>query len=280
MLIPILFFAARLQSAFGGIPAGLQQPAPASTKVVAKVNGTPISVSDIEPLLWEWRHAEVEQDLINYLMVKAACDKAGVTATDAEVQLQVDQLMNKLSKQVPAGRTVADILAAQGSTPSRVFLKVKTQVLVEKLQLSTFHPEDFIKISTIEFPSNTNKGDGFKIAADKAKAAYALLQKATPWDTVLASTTNDQQVLSRSGSLGWKALGAFPGKVKQQFPTLAVGQVTTPQETALGVQVFRIDMKGKDATGKDLDDLRNFYLGLTRSNVLALIKSEVKVERF
>lgn len=258
------------------LPAKYQTPAPKPGDVVATVNGKPILASDIESLLWEWRGTDVTEDLISYSMVAQDAAKKGVVVSDAEVDKTVDSEMAALLKARPDG---AEYMKSQGFTRSRLFLRLKAKLLMDKILEKDFHPEQYVKVSTILVKSPGTDAAAVSAAIAKVQSAYDRLQKGEKWDDVLAATTSEQQAIKIKGLLGWRERSAFPETTQKEMSTLAVGGITKPAQTQVGIQLFRIEANGADAKGDDLASLKNLYLNVARQQYVDKLRAESKIER-
>ena len=250
------------------------------SNVIAKVNGHPLTVGDIDPYLWDWRHKEVEQDFINYLMVKTAADAAGISVTPEEVQSALDAFLKRYQATLRPGQTLADALDAQGSSQSRLFLREESQLLLKKLMLKGFSSADYVKVSTVIFGGPADKGDLLAQDLKKANDAYSSLQKGGSWKAALAQGTTHPGADNPDGSLGWRPKSVFPKDARDQFAGLAPGGFTKPEQTPFGVQIFRLDELGANAKGQDASDLATYFLDSNRTSFLQQLRQRTKIERY
>lgn len=278
MLIVLSLLLAQ-SPALSGIPLSTVKAKPADSALVARVNGVPINAGDIDKLLWDWRHREVEQDLINYLTVKTAADAAGISASEEEVHAELETFLKRFSQTLSPGQDPKEVLSAQGAPPSRLFLKMRTQVLLRKLQLKDFKPADYVRVATIVFGGPGLQGDALKSVVDKANQSFDKLQQGGSWDAALASTTTDANVLNSHGELGWKALAAFPKPTRDLVQSTMVGHYTAPQVTANGIQIFRVEAKGAEVKGDDLKALQDYFVAATRGQFVSALQAKTNVER-
>lgn len=261
------------------IPAKYLTPAPKPNQVVAKVDGVEIKASDVNDLLWQWRSQEAVADLISYQVIKNASVKENVSVTDAEVQKSVDEQMAQLTPAVLQGKPVDQYLMEQGFTTSRMWLRIKTELLLNKITLKDFKAADYIKVSTIVVrPLNTST-TALTDAAKKADAFYEMLGKGEPWDKVLNYSTTDQRTLDSKGLVGWRLISVFPEMVQTEMKALKAGGLTKPVQTSSGFQIFRIELFGKDAKGVDLAEAETIHISSNKNAVAQKIRTAAKVER-
>lgn len=280
-VIAIALTAAFAQaSSVADIPQTLIKPIPATNQVMARVNGVEIKASDVEALLWEWRKNDVINDLVTFQIVKTAAAKAEVSATDQEVQKEVESLLAGIKQALPPGQTLEQAMEQEGTSPSRLFLRVKTEVLLRKLILVNFKQEGYVKVSTIVVKPTSASASDVKVALEKAEKAYARLSGGEKWDDVLLSVTEDPRARASQGQVGWRPLALFPESVQKEIASLKKGAFTKPAQTQNGIQIFRIDALGKGASAEELLELQESYVGGQRQQAMAKLRAEAKVEKF
>lgn len=250
---------------------------PSAGEVVATVNGVPIKAGEVEPLVWQIYHSQIEQDFVQYQTLKQAADAAKVTVTDDEVNQRLAQLYDQMSHTVPPGKTIDDLLAARSYSGARLFLHMKSLLFLEKIDLLDFKPKDWIKVATLEFLTPGKKPDVMKTEGAKAQDAYAQLQKGGSWHALLTSLTTDPNVLKNDGDIGWRSLDAFPAGARDELVQLKVGEFSKPVETANAIEIFKIEARGAEVTGTELDDLRKRFLSQTEGQTFKSIQAKTKV---
>ncbi|MEA2554272.1 MAG: hypothetical protein QOJ65_2448 [Fimbriimonadaceae bacterium] len=263
------------------LPSKYRKEPPKAGDTVAKVGGQPILASDVEPWLWEWLGKGATNDLISYLMVKEDAAKKGIVVSDAEVEKAVDQEIAALRNSRPANvdDDVNKWLEEQGFTRSRMFLRMKSKLLMDKVLENTFHPENYVKVSTILVKPASADAAAVSAAIGKVQAAYDRLQKGEAWEKVLADSTTEKNAVRSKGELGWRELTAFPGSVQKELPSLAAGGYTKPAQTNYGIQLFRVDARGAELKGEELQGLKEYYMSAMRKQYLQDLQKTVKVER-
>ena len=277
LLAPLALVA---QSAVLDVPKTLLRPMPAANQALARVNGVEIKMTDVEVLLWEWRKNDVLNDLITYQIVKDAAAKQSVTVTDEVAQAETKRLMDGIAQELPQGQTIQQAMEQEGTAPSRLFIRVKTELLLRGIVLKGFSHADYVKVSTIVFkPASASTAD-VKVAVDKAEKAYNRLTAGEAWDEVLLSVTDDERAKAALGSVGWRAKKLFPEPVQAELEKLAKGKVTKPAQTANGLQIFRIDAHGGTATAVEKQELEESYFAAQRQGLMSKLRNEAKVEKF
>lgn len=260
------------------VPTTILKPVPAKETVLMKVNGKEIKASDIEALLWDWRQDDILNDLVNFRVVRDAAALANITATDQEIAEAKKKLMEALATTLTQGQTIQQLMEQEGTTDSRLYLRVHTEVLLRKLILKGFNKNDFVDISTIVIRHTTDGADT-KRALEAADSAYKELQEGKSWDDVMKKVVTDERAITAKGKVGWRFLSAFPTTVRDEIVTGKKGHITKPAMTSNGVQIFRVDNKGMEATGENLAILEEWYVNAMRQDTVAKLRANAKIER-
>lgn len=278
MVIPFIAACLFFQTSFG-VPAKYLKSKPEPGAILATVGGQAITTTDVESLLWEWRTKEVTEELITSVMLRNEAQKLGVIVKPEEVEAEAKRQIDQLAGTLAPGVSVADALAEQGSAPSRVYLRVRNKLMLDAICLRTLVPSEYIKVSTMVFRPASEQTSALTAAIKRADTAYSRLVRGEVWDQVLRDNTTDSDVLKSQGLIGWRRLSAFPEVVSKEMQGMKVGGLTKPAQTVNGFQIFRIEAFGKEATGKELDSLRDQYLAASRPDVFERIKKEAQIVR-
>ncbi len=271
-------FASASQAPIADIPAKFFAPKPEGAAAVAKVDGVPITASEVERLVWDWRAYEAMQDLVTYRMLLAEGARLGVRVQDADVEKALaDQLKQSAASGAP-GSNPEQTLYEQGFPKSRLFLRVKSQLLLEGIAAMEFNPAHFVEVSTIIVKPKSEQASDLAAAIQQAQKAYDDLKAGAKWDAVLKRFQSEPEVLRNHGRVGWRPYSAFPESVRKELQTLAEGAITNPAQTGNGIQIFRVDRQGKGVQGEVLGELKRQYLESSRQQALDRIRKAAKVE--
>lgn len=268
------------QGASTDIPTKYLPPKPDPKKVVARVNGVPITAADVNRLVYDWRGWEATQDLITYTMVAAEAKKAGVSVTQAEVDKELQVQLANYAKSLQPGMTLAQTLKETGFPKSRLWLRVKSQLLLDKVALKSLEPKNYVDVSTILVPTKSEQASDVAEAIKLSQQAYDDLKNGANWDTVLKRFQSNAEILKTHGHIGWRSLSAFPESVRKEIATLKEGGFTKPAATNNGIQIFRVDRFGASAAGAVLKELQDHHLQSTRQPTLDKIRKAAKIEDF
>jgi len=261
------------------LPTNHRVAPPSATTAVGKAGGRAVTAAEVEPYLWEWFGKDAVEDVLSYVVISQEAGRRGIVVSDAEVEKKVDDTIKALqSNQSTTFDDATKTLLSQGFPRSRLFIRSKATMLLDKIILADFHPSDFVKVSTILVRTNTADASAVSKAIEKCQDAYKKLTSGQDWNTVFNSVTTDQKLLSTKGELGWRDLSLFPESVVQEINTLPDGGYTHPAMTQYGVQIFRVDAHGSNAKGKDLDFLRDQFVSAGRPKYIEQLKKQANAQ--
>lgn len=266
-----------LQTPVPDLPKQHLKAKPRATAVVAQVGNVAIKASDLERYLWDWRAREALQDLITHQMIVNEARRLKVTVTNAAVQKELDKQLAEVKAALPPGETLEASIRDRGFPRSRLFLRIKSEQLLNAIVLKSFDRKNYVKVSTILIRPRTEQASDLAEALRRAESAYSALINGEPWSDVLSRHTEDAGALQADGSIGWKEHGAFPPTVRQEMARQKPGAITKPAQTANGIQIFRLDARGESATGTVLEELKAAYLQVVRPGYLEDLKKRTKI---
>ncbi len=278
-LVAIFSVASSLQAISADVPAKYLAATPQGEHVLARVGGKPILASEIEPLLRDWRTYEVLQDVITHRILVAESTKAKVSVSDEEIDREIASQLAQMTSQVPAGTTAQKWLLEQGFPKSRLYLRVKTQLLLDRIAALGFDPAQFVDVATIIVPVKSQQASDVADAITRAQRAYEDLVKGASWDAVLKRVNPDPRFVESRGHIGWREISAFPEATRIEIGALGVGGVTKPVQTQNGIQIFRIQQLGRNANAETVKTLKDTFLQASRQTTLDRIRKEAKVEQ-
>ena len=274
-----------LTTAFLSLMLALQNPVqapptkPAPDKVLATVNGVPIKASDIEPYLWDWKAGEVLRDLIDAKLIQAEAATKKITLTDAEVSGMIKARLDSYQASLPKGKTLEQAFQEQGLTMSRVTMGLRQQMLIDKIIASNFHPQDYVNISSIIFPIKSAAASDLSAALKRAETAYAALKKGDSWEKVLRLNEQNETVLASKGLIGWVTYAAFPKVAEDEIRTLHANGYSKPVQTNQGIQLFKINIQGKEGSPTDIAELRSRFVAAERPRFIEKLRANAKIEK-
>jgi len=273
---------------------GYLPSAPQPSTVLAKVNGVPIKASDVNSLLWDWAGRGVIEDLILFELIRERAKMDHLTATPAEVQQAFDKQMAEIQKQIPAGQDLDTFIREKGFPKSRLYMHIEADLLMTKIVDLKFKKTDYINVSTLVVsnkppqpptPNTQPPGSTIPTQPDKAVALgkamdiYNRLSKGEDWDKVLQSSDQSPQLVQSHGSLGWRAIAAFPPQTQAEFRSIKLHAYTKPVETPNGLQIFKVDGLGENADPASLESLKKEYEARAKQSLAQELQGAAKIER-
>ncbi|MGV3617589.1 MAG: peptidylprolyl isomerase [Fimbriimonas sp.] len=271
------FLVSLIATLQGPLPDSVLPKAPTPDKVVAKVNGVEIKASDVEALLWDWRGHEVTQDLITYQLILGEAKRLKVEVKPTEIERSFEERLAEYRKGVPPGSDLEESLRGQGFPKSRLYLRVHTDLLVNRIAMLDFRPDDYVRVSTSAYRPAPEKP---QTPIQRAGAAHQRLVKGEPWLAIVKSSDLDEVAKEAAGHLGWRALAAFPETARPEIRALKSGGFTKPVALPDGsVQLFRVEMRGMEAKDDEARELQESFLARARQQLLQRLRSEAKIER-
>lgn len=265
----------------GGIQLGIPnlKPAPEKDQVLIKVNGQEIKASDIAALLWDAKAEEILNEVTYFQLAKAEADKLGIFLTGKEIDDGVQRELDAMKANLAAGQTLEQFMASTGQTKARLYLAVKTSLLLTKIAFAEFDPKLYVKVSTIIIKPASSSATDLAAAIKTAQGAYDRLQKGDAWEAVVDDVVTDEAGRESRGRLGWRLLSAFPDDVRSEIGLLRANQYSKPTQIQNGIQFFRIERFGKDLPKDELDQMRIDMTESLRIQAVNKIRRTMTIER-
>lgn len=262
------------------LPAKYQPKLPESTKVVARVSGKDITAGEVTPYLWDWRGSEAVEDMINYRLVKEHAEKVGVKVAPEVVEAELTKQIDRVKASLQPEQDLEQFIRDQGFPRSRLYLRLHSELLLDAIVMKNFEVDRYVEVSTIIIRPRSETASDLADAIKKAEDAYDALVKGGKWEDILLKYCNEPQATASNGRLGWRLNSVFPAPVRQEFLTAKAGGYTRPAQTQNGIQIFRLDRRGRDAKGEDLEALKNQFRFDARPGMIEQLRKDAKIERF
>jgi parvulin-like peptidyl-prolyl isomerase len=277
MTVPFALLLALGQSgAFSAIPpAYLPRFDPQAAAV--KIDGTTITRGELAGWLWEWRGHEAVEEAVQLFLLEREAKAQSVTVSAQEADLEFARRLEEARKGADPGAFEAS-MRQQGFGYSRLYLRLRMDLLAQKLVEKEFRPEDHVKVSTILFATPGGSVEELQKAIQSANEAYTKLESGADWRQVLQSTGVSGTVLESGGLIGWRAVSVFPSAIQAQLREATKGKVLKPVQTQNGIQIFRVEAQGAKASPEELAELRTAYLAEARPNLMRRLKERAKIE--
>lgn len=251
--------------------------APPPDKVVLTVNGQAIKAKELDAYLWDWKVDQVAQTIAVFTLITQECKKLGIVIDPAEVKRRVDMQVQQIVATAPKGTSVSAALKAKGASKSLIEFQNRAQLMLEKLASKDFKKENYYQVSTLVIRPKSETAADLQAALTSATSAYTSLLKGDPWEKVISLNATEANNINGHGEIGWVPVDQFPKSVQSDLSTLPIGGYTRPAQTNNGLQIFRLEAKGKDATPAQLTELRGRYLGSQERDLVGRLQKNAKI---
>lgn len=237
--------------------------------VAATVNGTPITVEEVERLRPSGGAIPAEtfrQDLQQVIIVTAVFDAAetqyGITVSDEEAEQRYEQLRDQAAAQ--AGGDYEAFLEQQRTTDARVRAVARQQVLAEALQARFTDdaepiPEEEVKAY---YDENTNQFTTACVShilletRERALEVKARLDAGEDFAEVAKETSTEPAAAQSGGDLGCQPLSTYVDEFSQGVLDAQIGQVTDPVETQFGFHLILVESLDTQSFEESADQIR------------------------
>jgi peptidyl-prolyl cis-trans isomerase SurA len=302
------------------------RPAPASDRldgIAAVVNDEVVLQSDVEDQLYQFlaqNHAQpdpatvdtmrrqVLEQLINEKLIVAEAKRSGVTASEAEINRQIDEALRQKKEALGGEQAFQEQLRAENTTEALVRQRYRQQLqrdllarrMVEKALprrvVNTADAEAYFKAHPEQFPKKSAEARlqviQIPAAADSAAdakgraAALAARNRITGGEKfakVAAEVSEDPGSARSGGDLGFFTRGSLEPGIEGAAFSLRPGELSPPIRTQFGWHLLEVIERDtvKTRAGRDsLDDKGNALLEVHARHILVRVPiGEADTER-
>ncbi len=256
-------------------------PAPDPNTVVATVNGEPILASELMRATYDWYGAEAVEYIILTRIIEQEARKQKVSVKPEEIEARYKQQVQNAEANLPPGMSLEDFLRRNRFPPSRLYSRVRVQLLAEKLAEKRINLDDFIEYSEIVIRiqgANPEEQEQNAPAAEaKAQEAYQKISEGLDFAEAAKQYSEDPFTKDRGGKKGWQHKRFLTPDTLQQLEKLKPGQVSLPFRTLAGYTIVRLERTGSQATGDDLQTIRQQALMMELNTYVRDLQSKAKI---
>lgn len=256
-------------------------PLPDPNKIVATVNGEPIRAGELMRATYDWYSAEAVEDMIMVRLIDQEARKQKVSVKPEEVEARYKQQLQNAEANLPPGMSLDDFLRRNRFPPSRLYARVRTQLLAEKLAEKRLNLDNFIEYSQIIIRiqgNNPEEQEQNAAAAEaKAKEAYQKISEGLDFAEAAKQYSEDPFTKDRGGKLNWQYKRFIVPDILQQLEKLKPGQVSEPFRTLGGYMIVRLERTGSQAKGDDLEQIRQQAIQLELGEYIRQLQSQAKI---
>jgi parvulin-like peptidyl-prolyl isomerase len=250
---------------------------PDASKVVITVNGHPITAKEVQAYLWDWNAVQVGTALTTFEIIHQEAAKQGVSVTKDEIKKKIDSMLTDAMSRDPKKPTREQFIKDHQVHLSQAELGIKAQLELDKIAEKSFKAADFIRVATIVIRPKSPSADDVQASITKGNAAYASLQKGDSWEKVLPAFASEPQSIQNNGELGWVLLSEFPAPTRTEVGTLKIGGYSKPVQTPNGIQIFKLEARGKDVPATELDQVKARYVQSAEQEIVTKLKANAKI---
>lgn len=257
-------------------------PLPSGDTVVATVNGEPIRASELIQASYDWFAATAIEELILERIIEQEARAKNISVSDAEVEARYKQQLQNAEAQVPPGMSLDDFLKRNQFPPSRLFSRIRTQMLVEKLVERQVNLDDFVEYSqiVIRIQGNTPEQQEENAAAAEAKAreAYEKIRQGLDFAEAVKEYSEDPLSKDRGGKMNWQNKNFIVPDLRAKLEALQPGQVSEPFRSMGSFLIIRKERTGSMASPEEQQDLREQAVRIQMVDYVRQLQSKAKIE--
>lgn len=254
---------------------------PDPNKVVATVNGEPIRASELMRATYDWFGASALEEIIMERIIEQEARKQKVSVKPEEVEARYKQQLQNAEANMPPGMSLEDFLRRNMFPPSRLYARVRAQLLAEKLAEKRINLDDFIEYSEIVVRiqgANPEEQEKNAPAAEaKAQEAYQKIGEGLDFAEAAKQYSEDPFTKDRGGKKGWQHKRFLTPDVQQQLEKLKPGQVSPPFRTLAGYIIVRLERTGSQAQGDERQQLRQQAVQMELGEYMLDLQSKAKI---
>jgi foldase protein PrsA len=256
-------------------------PLPAGDTVVATVNGEPIRASELIQASYEWFAATAIEELILERVIEQEARKQGVSVSNAEVEARYKQQLQNAESQVPPGMSLDDFLKRNQFPPSRLFARIRSQMLVEKLVERQVNLDDFVEYSqiVIRIQGNTpeQQEENTPTAEAKAQEAYQKIREGLDFAEAVKEYSEDPFSKDRGGKMNWQDMKFIGPDLRQKLLAMQPGEISEPFKMMGSYMIIRKERTGSQASPEEQQELREQAVRLQIGEYVRQLQSKAKI---
>lgn len=257
------------------------KPLPAGDTVVATVNGEPIRASELIQASYEWFAATAIEELILERVIEQEARAQRVTVSNAEVEARYKQQLQNAESQVPPGMSLDDFLKRNQFPPSRLFARIRSQLLVEKLVERQVNLDDFVEYSqlVIRIQGNTpeQQEENTPAAEAKAQEAYQKIKEGLDFAEAVKEYSEDPFSKDRGGKMNWQNLNFIVPDLRQKLQAMQPGEISEPFKMMGSIVIIRKERTGSQASPEEQQELREQAVRLQIGEYVRQLQAKAKI---
>ena len=256
-------------------------PLPAGNTVVATVNGEPIRADELIQVCYDWFAATAVEELILERIIEQEARKQGISVSNAEVEARYKQQLQNAESQVPPGMSLDDFLKRNQFPPSRLFARIRSQMLAEKLVERQVNLDDFVEYSqiVIRIQGNTpeQQEENTPAAEAKAREAYQKIQEGLDFAEAVKEYSEDVFSKDRGGKMNWQNMNFIVPDLRQKLQAMKPGEISEPFKMMGSYMIIRKERTGSQASPEEQQELREQAVRLQIGEYVRQLQAKAKI---
>ncbi len=256
-------------------------PLPAPDTVVATVNGEPIRASELIQVSYDWFAATAIEELIVHRVIEQEARAQGVSVSVEEVEARYKQRLQSAEAQLPPGMSLDDFLKRNQFPPSRLFARIRSQMLAEKLVERQVNLDDFVEYSqiVIRIQGNTpeQQEENTPAAEAKAREAYQKILEGLDFVEAVKEYSEDPFSKDRGGKMNWQDMKFIGPDLRQKLQAMQPGEISEPFKMMGSYYIIRKERTGSQASPEEQQELREQAVRLQLSEYVRQLQSKAKI---
>jgi parvulin-like peptidyl-prolyl isomerase len=254
---------------------------PDPNQVVATVNGEPIRAGELVRAAYDWYGATAIEEMILMRIIEQEARKQQVTVKPQEVEARYNQQLQNAEANLPPGMSLDDFLRRNQFPPSRLYARVRVQLLAEKLAERRVKLDDFVEYSQIVIRiqgNNPEEQENNATAAEaKAQEAYQKISEGLDFAEAAKQYSDDPFSKDRGGKMNWQQKRFMVPDIRAQVEKLKPGQVSPPFRTLAGYMIIKLERTGSQAQGEELEQIRQQAVQIELGEYIRELQSKAKI---
>jgi parvulin-like peptidyl-prolyl isomerase len=254
---------------------------PDPNQVVATVNGEPIRAGELVRAAYDWYGATAIEEMILMRIIEQEARKQKVTVKPQEVEARYNQQLQNAEANLPPGMSLDDFLRRNQFPPSRLYARVRVQLLAEKLAERRVKLDDFVEYSQIVIRiqgNNPEEQENNATAAEaKAQEAYQKISEGLDFAEAAKQYSDDPFSKDRGGKMNWQQKRFMVPDIRAQVEKLKPGQVSPPFRTLAGYMIIKLERTGSQAQGEELEQIRQQAVQIELGEYIRELQSKAKI---
>ena len=230
------------------------------SEVVATVNGEKITKQELYDAFVANGGASILEQLISERLIAQEAAKLGIEVTDAEVQQEIDRLIEE--NYYGMKEYYEQALAQYGITEELLKDNIRTDlqlsaIVRSKIEVSEAEVEEYFRENQDDFniPEEIDVRHILIETEEEAEEVLALLRAGEDFAELAKEHSQDPGSADEGGALGFNGRGSFVKEFEDAAFALPVGEYSEPVKTEHGYHIIEV-LERKEAKEVEFADVK------------------------